>query len=103
MDYVRTDAAANQLRLFPGTTNYGGLLPGVNTADPSATNLSDNDILYAFYATNNVKIGDHWTFDAGFGQGQRPPTLIEALRRRPVHQHLADRVHSRGRRSQLAA
>ncbi|MEI8372015.1 MAG: TonB-dependent receptor [Planctomycetota bacterium] len=66
VDYVRTEVNPNDLRL-------DGLLLGGGT--PS--NLLQNDILYAFYAMNKVKLGEHWVLDAGFGQAQRPPTLME--------------------------
>jgi outer membrane receptor protein involved in Fe transport len=39
--------------------------------------LDQYDTLYAFYYTNKWKLDDHWTLTGGFGQGQRPPTLIE--------------------------
>lgn len=38
---------------------------------------SQNDILYAFYLTNNLTLDDEWTMTIGGGHAQRAPTLIE--------------------------
>ena len=68
VDYVRTEA--NPDDVIPGSSLLGG-------AAATAANLSQDDILYAFYAMNDVKLGEHWTLDVGFGESQRPPTLLE--------------------------
>ncbi|MGO9108327.1 MAG: TonB-dependent receptor domain-containing protein [Thermoguttaceae bacterium] len=68
VDYVHTEANPSDVQ--PISLLLGG-------APCTASNLSENNILYAFYAMNNVKLDSHWTLDAGFAQGQRPPTLIE--------------------------
>ena len=39
--------------------------------------LNQNDVLYSFYLTNDFTVSENWTLTAGFGQAQRPPTLIE--------------------------
>ena len=77
LDYVQTDANAADLRTRGSL--YGGLLQGngINQVNPASSNLSQSDVLYAFYATNKVKIDCHWTLDVGFGEAQRPPTLME--------------------------
>jgi iron complex outermembrane recepter protein len=65
----------------------GGRVDWVGTnADPSQvrsnTNLnvdtlSQNDILYSYYLTNEFKLGNDWKLNAGMGFAQRPPTLTE--------------------------
>ena len=67
LDYVRTEANPDDVQNLSLT---GG-------APATASGLSANDILYAFYATNKVKLDCHWTLDVGFGEAQRPPTLME--------------------------
>ena len=39
--------------------------------------LQQHDTLYAFYMQNEFDVGCDWTLRAGFGHGQRPPTLVE--------------------------
>jgi iron complex outermembrane receptor protein len=39
--------------------------------------LVQNDVLYAFYQTNQFELSKTWTLHAGFGHAQRPPTLVE--------------------------
>ena len=67
VDYVRTSGNPDEVTNFTLT----------NGATPTAKNMSENNVLYAFYATNKFKLDDHWTLDAGFGEAQRPPTLME--------------------------
>ena len=66
LDYVRTEANPDDVQ---NLTLTGGAAP--------TASLLENDILYAFYITNQIKLDSHWTLDAGFGQSQRPPTLME--------------------------
>jgi outer membrane receptor protein involved in Fe transport len=63
-DFVATRARASDVR--PGTS-----LPGGDAF------LTQDDTLYAFYCNNEYKLDEQWTLTAGFGHGQRPPTLIE--------------------------
>ena len=89
------------------TINLGTRVDYVETeADPAEANpillsfgvpLAQDDILYAFYLTNKVKLDSHWTLDAGFGESQRPPTLMEPLFRRRVHQQSAKWLDARHR------
>jgi iron complex outermembrane receptor protein len=39
--------------------------------------LQQNDELYSYYVTNELKVADSWTLDLGYGYAQRPPTLTE--------------------------
>jgi outer membrane receptor protein involved in Fe transport len=39
--------------------------------------LAQDDVLYAFYLQNEFDVACDWTLRAGFGYGQRPPTLVE--------------------------
>jgi len=64
VDLVHSNAFAGDLR---ETTS----LPG------GAAFLSQDDVLYAVYLSNNLKLNEHWTVTAGAGEAQRPPTLIE--------------------------
>jgi outer membrane receptor protein involved in Fe transport len=67
------------------TTAVGARLDVVNTttrgdwasASQRGKDYSENDVLYAFYNTNTFKLNERWNLTAGFGQAQRPPTLIE--------------------------
>lgn len=62
VDWVNTDARVRELR---SNTN---LRPD---------ELSQNDVLYAFYLLNDVRLTHHWNTRFGFGHAQRPPTLTE--------------------------
>ncbi len=64
LDFTRTTARAGDLR--PESS-----LPGFDEF------LTQDDVLYAFYLSNKLKLNEHWTFSGGLGHGQRPPTLIE--------------------------
>jgi outer membrane receptor protein involved in Fe transport len=64
VDWVRTTARASDVR--PSTSLPGG-----------RSRLEQEDVLYAFYLTNQLDLGEDWTLRAGFGHGQRPPTLVE--------------------------
>ncbi len=79
-DFVQTMAQASDLRTTTnpdGTVSYAGSLPGIPT-DLSNTNvLQQDDALVSFYATNTYKVTDCWTIGGGFGEAQRPPTLVE--------------------------
>jgi outer membrane receptor protein involved in Fe transport len=39
--------------------------------------LVQHDVLYSYYLTNELKLGDAWKLDLGYGYAQRPPTLTE--------------------------
>ena len=39
--------------------------------------LVQNDELYSYYLTNEIKLDKAWTLDLGYGYAQRPPTLTE--------------------------
>ncbi len=39
--------------------------------------LVQHDVLYSYYLTNELKVGDAWTLDLGYGYAQRPTTLTE--------------------------
>ena len=62
VDFVQTMARA------------GDLLPSTNL---SGIDLTQDNVLYAFYLTNKFTLGEHWTLTGGVGQAQTPPTLIE--------------------------
>ncbi len=64
VDFVQTKARGNDVRLDSS-------LPG------GTDNLRQNDILGAFYLTNKLKLDENWTLNGGFGEAQRPPTMIE--------------------------
>ena len=71
VDFNETSADARQLR-----SNTS--LPGVDPNDPSTFgNLDQNDVLLAFYLTNDIEINDNTTIQIGGGHAQRAPTLRE--------------------------
>jgi len=72
VDYVRTSADSSRLRTN-GTT-YAGSLPGVGQ---DLGVLDQDDVLYAFFMNNRLKLNDAWTANIGFGHAQRPPTLLD--------------------------
>ena len=41
------------------------------------SDLEQDDLLYAFFWTNELELDCNWTLTGGFGHGQRAPTLIE--------------------------
>jgi iron complex outermembrane receptor protein len=43
----------------------------------SANELTQSDVLYAFYLNNKWKLDENWSLGVSFGHGQRSPTLIE--------------------------
>ena len=86
VNYVRTNALSVDLRGY-STGTYQGSLVGVNQDFSNTNILQRSDVLPAFYLTNRCKLGDHWLLTAGVGEAERPPTLIERLRRRPVPEH----------------
>jgi iron complex outermembrane recepter protein len=55
-------------------TTANGLLP-VSNLEPDE--LKQSNTLYAFYMMNDLQINECWTANVGFGQAQRPPTLLE--------------------------
>ena len=67
------------------TARLGGRVDFVHTtangllASSNLTNfpLQQSNTLYAFYLMNDLQINDCWTANVGFGQAQRPPTLLE--------------------------
>ncbi|MBN2023833.1 MAG: TonB-dependent receptor [Pirellulales bacterium] len=61
VDFIGSTARASDLR--PNTQVTGG--------------LDQNEILPAFYWMNRLALDSCWTFKAGFGHAQRPPTLTE--------------------------
>lgn len=61
-DWVRTTADASDLRT---DTNL----------DPGQ--LDQEDVLYSFYATNDLDLTENLSTRFGFGYAQRPPTLLE--------------------------
>ena len=67
IDYYETSADASQVRANTS-------LPGV-LADPSV--LNQNDVLLAFYLTNDINVTDNTTIRIGGGHAQRGPTLRE--------------------------
>ncbi len=72
VDYVQTSADIDRLRTIGGT--YAGSLPGVRE-DRGV--VDQDDVLYAFFANNRLKLNDAWTANVGFGHAQRPPTLLD--------------------------
>lgn len=66
VDFTRTTARAGDLR-----PEFESSLPGWDEF------LTQDDILYAFYLSNKLKLNEHWTLSGGLGHAQRPPTLIE--------------------------
>ena len=85
---VRGVAAVNRLPMTGNwMTRWGARADYVHTtgflADPSDTaipfpdDLQQDDTLYAFYLMNDVRLTDALTASVGFGQAQRPPTLVE--------------------------
>jgi len=64
VDWVHTEARADQVR---ADTSLAG----------APDNLTQNDVLYAFYLVNDVDIASNWGARFGFGQAQRAPTLTE--------------------------
>jgi len=66
LDFTRTTARAGDLR-----PEFESSLPGWDEF------LTQDDVLYAFYLSNKLKVNEHWTLSGGVGHGQRPPTLIE--------------------------
>jgi outer membrane receptor protein involved in Fe transport len=48
-----------------------------DTQLPIGGDLSQDDVLYAFFLNNVVELDENWTLDAGFGHAHRPPTLTE--------------------------
>ena len=61
-DLVHTNALVGDLRV-------GTSLPG------APGSLSQDDVLYAFYLDNDVKLTESWSAHFGGGHAQRPPTL----------------------------
>ncbi len=61
-DFINTSADINQLR--PNTN-----LP--------ADELEQSNVLYSYYATNELKFTDEWKLNFSYGYAQRPPTLTE--------------------------
>ncbi|HUE73332.1 MAG TPA: TonB-dependent receptor [Pirellulaceae bacterium] len=69
------------------TTRWGARVDYVHTTgyleDPSDTSipfpddLKQDDTLYAFYMMNDLQLTDVLTASIGFGEAQRPPTLVE--------------------------
>jgi iron complex outermembrane recepter protein len=55
-------------------TTANGLLPDSNF---SIDDLQQSNTLYAFYMMNDIQVNETWTANVGFGQAQRPPTLLE--------------------------
>jgi len=39
--------------------------------------LDQDDLLYAFFVNNRLKLDNAWTANVGFGHAQRPPTLLD--------------------------
>jgi outer membrane receptor protein involved in Fe transport len=68
IDFYGTTADASQLRANTS-------LPGITTMDTSV--LDQNDVLLAFYLTNDYKVNDNTTIQVGGGHAQRAPTLRE--------------------------
>jgi iron complex outermembrane receptor protein len=48
-----------------------------NTSIPFPDDLQQDDTLYAFYMMNDLQLTDSLTATIGFGEAQRPPTLVE--------------------------
>jgi outer membrane receptor protein involved in Fe transport len=44
---------------------------------PFPNQLTQDDTLYSVYLMNDLKLTENWLATVGFGQAQRPPTLIE--------------------------
>ena len=71
------------------TTSIGGRADWVHTStslndirpDTSLTDITDaraaNDVLYAFYVTNELQLTSNWKSRFGVGHAQRAPTLVE--------------------------
>ena len=55
----------------------GLLADPANTSIPFPNDLKQDDTLYAFYLMNDVQLTDAVTATIGFGEAQRPPTLVE--------------------------
>lgn len=68
IDYYGTTADASQLRANTS-------LPGITPTDTSV--LNQNDVLLAFYLTNDYKVNDNTVIQIGGGHAQRAPTLRE--------------------------
>ena len=57
-------------------TTTDGIDP-TTTSQPFPDQLTQDDTLYSFYLMNDVELNPCWTATFGFGQAQRPPTLLE--------------------------
>ncbi len=57
-------------------TTASGLDPN-STSIPFPNDLKQDDTLYAFYMMNDLQLTDALSASIGFGESQRPPTLIE--------------------------
>ncbi len=63
----------------------GGRADFINTAPTSinsartrispADELEQSNVLYSYYATNELKFTDEWKLNFSYGYAQRPPTL----------------------------
>ena len=70
VDFASTRARAADLRRVA--------TDGRNTDLPHGYDfLEQEDVLYAFYLQNEFDLQNDWKLRAGFGQAQRPPTLVE--------------------------
>jgi len=64
IDWVSSDARAGDLRV-----------PSALLGAPG--NLSQNDLLGAFFLRNELQITDHWSVELSAGYAERAPTLME--------------------------
>jgi len=69
VDWVQTNANASEVRTVTLFNQTFSNLP--------VDELVQNDVLYAFYLTNEIELGGGLTTRLGFGHAQRAPTLTE--------------------------
>ena len=71
VDFFESSADARQVRTDTS-------LPGVTPGDPSTFGVLDqNEVLLAFYLTNEIQLDDYTTVKVGGGHAQRAPSLRE--------------------------